>query len=178
MGAIGGASGGATGTGLQGPPGPQGPMGPAGPPGIADVSATALSVFTQAVMTPSLQPYAPTLWTPLDFAIKEWDSHGTLFQLPEWRWNAPMRGVYQLQASILLQAIAGTPTWDLRVLRSGQERAQASFAGLAGQISWTGIVNPGEFLQVVIRPSGPIPVLIDGGPPRSCITIAGVGVVL
>lgn len=165
---------GTAGVGIPGPPGPQGPPGPAG---SGDVSGTALAVFTQAVMAPTLTPYPIGLWTPLDFAVKEWDSHGTLIMLPEWRWNAPMRGVYQLQASVMLQNLAGVPPWELQVVRAGQEqRARAAFTGILGQISWTGIVNPGEFLQVQVRPSGPGPVVIDGGPPRTCITIAGVGV--
>ncbi len=183
MGAIGGSSGGG-GTGIQGPPGPQGPMGPQGPagppgpalPGAGDLSGTALGVFSQAVMTPSLVPYSNGIWSVLDFAIKEWDSHQTMSQLPEWRWTPPVRGVYQLQASVMLQSVAGSPTWELQVRRSGQERAQAAFSGFAGQISWTGIVSPGEFLQVAIRPTG-APTLIHGGPPRTCITVAGVGVV-
>jgi hypothetical protein len=128
-------------------------------------------------MGPSLIPYPIGRWTTIAFDAKEWDSHGALVQAPEWRWNAPMRGVYQLQASVMLQNQAGVPPWELLVVRSGVERARAAFTGLLGQISWTGIVAPGEYLQVQIRPTAPGPVLIDGGPPRSCITIAGVGVV-
>lgn len=159
--------------------GPQGPAGPPGPalPGGGDLSGTALAVFSQAVMTPSLVPYPGGLWTPLDFAIKEWDTHQTMTQQPDWRWTPPVRGVYQLQASVMLQNVAGAPRWELQVVRSGQERARAVFTGLVGQISWTGIVGLGEFLQVQIRPMDPGPALIDGGPPRTCITIAGVGVV-
>jgi hypothetical protein len=175
MGTYRGAAGG--GVGIPGPPGPQGPPGPMGPPSTADVSGTALGVFSQAVMTPSLVPYPGGLWTPLDFAIKEWDTHQTMSQLPDWRWTPPVRGVYQLQASVMLQNVAGAPRWELQVVRSGQERARAVFTGLLGQISWTGIVGLGEFLQVQIRPMDPGPALIDGGPPRTCITIAGVGVV-
>ncbi len=175
MGTYRGAAGG--GVGIPGPQGPPGPPGPMGPPGAVNVSGTALGVFSQAVMTPSLVPYPGGLWTPLDFAIKEWDTHQTMSQLPDWRWTPPVRGVYQLQASVMLQNVAGAPRWELQVVRSGQERARAVFTGLLGQISWTGIVGLGEFLQVQIRPNDPGPALIDGGPPRSCITIAGVGVV-
>lgn len=175
MGTYRGAGGG--GVGIPGPQGPPGPPGPMGPPGAVNVSGTALGVFSQAVMTPSLVPYPGGLWTPLDFAIKEWDTHQTMTQQPEWRWTPPVRGVYQLQASVMLQNVAGAPRWELQVVRSGQERARAAFTGLIGQISWTGIVGLGEFLQVQIRPNDPGPALIDGGPPRSCITIAGVGVV-
>lgn len=167
------------GAGIPGPPGPMGPPGPAGPPspGGVDFNLTPLGVFTQAVMTPSLQPYPVGLWVPLDFAIKEWDSHQTLTQQPDWRWTPPYRGVYQLEASVMLQNGPGAAGWELQVVRMGQERARAAFTGQLGQISWTGIVGLGEYLQVQIRATGSMPVLIDGGPPRTCIAIAGVGVV-
>ncbi|MBI5940558.1 MAG: hypothetical protein HY859_09045 [Caulobacterales bacterium] len=153
--------------------GPAGPQGPQGFPGPADLSGSALGVFGQAVMTPSLVPYTNGIWSILDFDVTEWDSH--LAFMPGWRWTAPIRGVYQLQASVMLQSVAGVPAWELQVRRSGQERAQAAFSGFSGQISWTGIVGIGEGLQVAIRPTG-APTLIDGGPPRTCITIAGCGV--
>ncbi len=161
--------------GPMGPPGPPGPQGPVGLSGPADLSGSALGVFGQAVMGPSLVPYPNNQWSVLSFDVKEWDTHTAFSLLPEWRWTAPVRGVYQLQASVMLQSVAGNPIWELQVRRSGQERAQAAFTGFAGQISWTGIVGLGEFLQVAIRPTG-APTLIHGGPPRTCITIAGCGV--
>lgn len=170
MGTYRGSAGG--GVGLPGPPGPQGPPGPAGP---ADVSGTALSVLTRAVLPPP-PPYPIGLWQPLDFNVREVDTHGALQVGANWQWFAPMKGTYHLYAALCLEPLAGAPVWAMRVMRMGMEEAYAEFAGYTGQISWLGHLMAGEVLQVQIKANGPTPTQIRNGPPRSSIVIAGCGV--
>jgi len=115
-------------------------------------------------------------WVVLDFVQREIDTHQAISPGPIWRWVAPMRGVYHLVTTIRLDG-PGSPTWRLRVLKSGQVVAEASFAGASGQIAWLGVMNQ-EDLQVQIWGSVTLVLSIQQPVLPATIAIAGVGVAL
>lgn len=174
MGAVGGVGGG----GLQGPPGPMGPPGVQGPPGpIGTIDGNSpLAVQARAVAMPGM-PIPGNQWLPIDFSLRELDTHLAISAGPLWRWVAPMRGVYQLVATVRIDGFPGGVTWQLRVVRSGQPVAEAAFAGLSGQITWIGVMNQ-EDLQVQIWGSGTLVLSPQQPLLPAVVTIAGVGVAL
>jgi len=160
---------GADGAGIPGPPGPP------GPPGQVGVN-TALAVFARAVLPPP-PAWMAGQWSVLNFDVLETDTHQAVEIGPIWQWHAPFRGTYDLSCALCLENIPpGTPTWAMRVMRQGMEEVYAEFTGYTGQIHWLGLLNPSETLQVQIQPLGLTPVQVRGGPPRSSIVVAGVGV--
>lgn len=116
-------------------------------------------------------------WTVLDFSLREIDTHLAIMPGPLWRWSAPMRGVYHLQATVRLGG-PGSPTWQLRVQRANQLVAEADFAGVSGQITWLGVMQPPEDLQVLIRGSTTLVLAPDPLGLAAVVSIAGVGVAL
>lgn len=122
-------------------------------------------------------PIPPNQWTVLDFPQREIDTHLAITPGPLWKWTAPLRGVYHLQSTVRLDGGPGSPTWQLRVLRSGQLVAEAAFAGVSGQIAWLGVMGQ-EDLQVHIRGSTTLVLSPDPLGLAAVVTIAGVGVAL
>jgi hypothetical protein len=172
MGAVGGVGG----VGVPGPPGPPGVQGPPGPIGTIDANSP-LAVQTKAMALMGL-PIPTNQWAVINFAPPEIDTHQAVVLGPLWRWTAPMRGVYHLQTTMRLDAALGSPTWELRVLRSNQLVAETSITGLSGQISWLGVMQPLVTLQVLIRSSTPLILASDPLNFPGSISIAGVGVAL
>ncbi|MBA3709596.1 MAG: hypothetical protein H0W83_12350 [Planctomycetes bacterium] len=174
MGAIGG-------NGQMGQQGQPGPPGPPGPPGGIDPFSTALAVFARAVMPPQ-QLQIVGQWVPLSFDIPEWDTHRSL--QPGGRFSAPIRGTYCLYANLLFQPVNPNMVLGLRVIRNGGNPefqriiAMPSSPASIGSAEITAIalLSPGESLHVEYQLYGPGPYQIYGGPPRSCLVVAGVGV--
>ena len=176
MGAVGGGSGG----GSQGPMGPMGPMGPSGPPGPAgpqgpagigfDPVTSPLGVFCRHVIPPF--SVVSGAWIALPVTVPEYESQAGLIG-PGGRFFAPLRGYYLFTASLRLAT--GQVGFSLRILRDGTLVETESRTGLDGlQISTQVLLQPQQSLHVEIRATAGS-VMIDGGPPRSMITINGIG---
>jgi hypothetical protein len=171
MGAVGGVGG----VGVPGPPGPPGVQGPPGPIGAIDRNSP-LSVQAKASAMVGM-PIPPNAWMLFDFSLREIDTHLAIAAGPQWRWVAPMRGIYHLLATVRLEPFPPTPTWQLRVLRSGQVVAEASFTGHSGQIGWLGVMNQ-EDLQVQIWSSTSLVLSTQQPILPATVSIAGVGIAL
>jgi hypothetical protein len=172
MGAVGGVGG----VGVPGPPGPPGVQGPPGPIGTIDGNSP-LSVQVKATTMLGL-PIPTNTWVVLDFPQREVDTHQGVTPGPLWRWVTPMRGVYHLLATVRLEPVLPAPTWQLRVLKSGQVIAEAAFSGYSGQIAWLGALINQEDLQVQIWSSSAAILSAQQPVLPATVSIAGVGVAL
>jgi hypothetical protein len=127
-------------------------------------------------------PLAANQWTVLDCSLREVDTHLAITPGPGWRWTAPMRGVFQLLATVRLDPgfEPGTPlAWQLRVLRGAQLVAEVSFSAAAsGQVAWLGLLEGQDVLQVQLRPTTAVVLATDPLGLSAVVSIAGVGVAL
>jgi hypothetical protein len=174
MGTVGGgSSGGVPGPmGPAGPPGPEGPQGIPGPMGPAGGSTLPM-VYTRALAGP-FGALAANVWELVRFGQLDGSTHpNVIADLPDWRWIAPVNGVYQIVASIHLEHAPGVPTWDLRVLRNGQEIASVGVQGYAGQIIGMARLAIGEWIQIQVRPTQPVPLIYAGSLPQPSLVIQG-----
>lgn len=171
MGAVGGWAGGGS-QGPMGPPGPPGPAGPQGPAGTGgfDPLTSPLGVFARHVIPPFSAVSGS--WIGLPITMPEYESRAGLVG-PGGRFFAPVRGYYLFTAS--LRVAPPQPGFSLRILRDGalvETEARTSLDGL--QLSTQVLLEPQQTLHVEIRATTGT-VMIDGGPPRSMITINGIG---
>jgi hypothetical protein len=89
-----------------------------------------------------------------------------------------MRGVYHLLATVRLEPLPPAPTWQMRVVKSGQVIAEAAFTGFSGQIAWLGALVNQDDLQVQLWSSSAAMLSVQQPLLPATVSIAGVGVVL
>jgi hypothetical protein len=111
-------------------------------------------------------------WMGVPVTVPEYESQPGLIG-PGGRFFAPVRGYYLLTTSLRLAA--GQVGFSLRILRDGSLIETEARTGLDGlQLSTQALLQPQQSLHVEIRATAGA-VMIDGGPPRSMITINGIG---